>query len=161
MPPPSAPNEPEPGTPFPRRSALNALSHQFTPRSYPHTGVIAVGARVVFLAAGLTVLVAALGPHQFKPRIVGHYHLQRFAAWYLLSGMAAAALPKARLRWLALVLILFAVGAEFVRALPRPFTPGFKDNVYADIGGVYALMFPLILARWREAVQPRPGSDGG
>ena len=146
-------------TPAPRPSAAHVLRHDFAPGSYPHTGALAVTTRVIFLAAGLTVLVAALGPHQFKPRIVGHYHLQRFAAWYVLSGMAAAALPKARLRWLALVLILFAVGAEFVRALPRPFTPGFKDNVYADIGGVYALMFPLILARWRDAVQPRPGSE--
>ena len=142
--------------PAPRKRSLDWFPADFSPASYPNTGPIAVATRVVFLAAGLTVLVAALGPHQFKPRLVGHYHLQRFAAWYLLSGMAAAAFPRLRLRWMALALIVFALGAEFTRALPRPFTSGFKDNVYADIGGIYALMFPLILARWREALKPRP-----
>jgi hypothetical protein len=154
-------SDPPPRAPAPpsrrRRELAEWFPHDFSPRSYPYTGPWAVAARVVFLAATLAVALAALGPHQFKPRMVGHYHLQRFAAWYVLSGLAAAAMPRMRLRWLGLALIVFAFGSEVLRALPHPFQAKFKDNLYSDIGGIYALMFPLALARWREAVKPRPG----
>ena len=155
--PPVAPEPPSP-TPKPRSgwaSLVDAFPSEFRADSYPNTGPLAVGARVLFLVVAAVVVLAALGPHQFKPRIVGHYHLQRFAAWYVLSGMAAAALPRARLRWLGLSLIVFAVLAELVRAMPQPISEALRENVYADIGGVYALLFPLALARWRLAVRPR------
>ena len=122
---------------------------------YPNAGRIAVATRLLLVACVLAVMAAALSPHSFKPRVLGSYHLQRFAGWYLLSGVAAAALPRTRLVWLGCALVGLAVLAELCRALPLLITANVASNVYADTGGVFALLFPLALQRWRSGVGPR------
>src|SRR3569833_3109289 len=73
--------------------------------TYPVTGPWAVLARAGLIAALLGITYASLTPGRYVPRLLYSYHLEHFAAFYVATLIAAAALPRAKLRWIGYCMI--------------------------------------------------------
>jgi hypothetical protein len=117
---------------------------------YPDAGPIAVLARLAFLGAAVAIAVAVFLPPSMVPVVLHSHYLEHFAAFYvaLLTGLAA--LPRARLRRMAIGYAVFATVLEvshlFAGAALRPLI----DNWTADLGGLSAAGAPIIVERFRR-----------
>jgi hypothetical protein len=122
---------------------------------YPDDGPLAVLARLSFLLALLAIVVAVFLPRSMVPQFVHSHYLQHFAAFYVLLLCALAAMPRARLRRVALGLVLFASALEATHLLSgAPFRPLMRNWV-ADLGGVSAAVVPILVGRYRRRFPPR------
>jgi hypothetical protein len=122
----------------------------------PNAWLWTIGA-LAGLAWGLIAVVfAAVGPSQFVPRIFYSYHIEHFAAFYVLSVLACAGLPRSPLRQIVLTLALMAVVLAAVRALiPRHQLSDVEDFA-ADLAGIAAACGPILVGRFRQIVASRP-----
>ncbi|QUD86762.1 hypothetical protein [Phenylobacterium montanum] len=122
---------------------------------YPDNGPWAVAARLGFLISLVAVSFAALAPAGWVPRLLFSRHLEHFAAFYVATVMACAALPRARLMHVGLGMTLFAVGLELLRVLPSQNRAWAVEAGQADIGGVLAALAPIVVERFRSWFDPR------
>ena len=105
------------------------------------------------LVWGLAVLVcASLGPAQLVPRLFASYHVEHFLAFYALGVLAAAALPRLRIYYLALGLLTIAAVLELLRTEIPPHQLAAPQDLVADIGGLFAALLPLLVGRFRHLV---------
>lgn len=122
---------------------------------YPDDGPLAVLARLSFLVALVAIVVAVFLPRAMVPQFVRSHYLQHFAAFYVLLLCALAAMPRARLRRVALGLVLFASALEATHLFAgAPFRPLMRNWV-ADLGGISAAVVPIVVARYRRRFPPR------
>jgi hypothetical protein len=112
------------------------------------------------LAWGLIAVVfAAVGPSEYVPRFFFSYHIEHFAAFYVLTILAAAGLPRVRLHQVGLMLVVMAVVLAAVRlVIPRHRVSNAEDLV-ADIAGIAAAVAPILVGRFRQVVAQRPGAE--
>ena len=120
---------------------------------YPDTGPLAVLARLSFLLAAATMAAAVLLTPSARPKVLHSHNLEHFAAFYVMTLAALAALPRARLRRVVVGVGCFAAVLESVRYIAGgPFSPAL-DNWVADIGGVVAGIAPILVERFRRRFQ--------
>jgi len=117
---------------------------------YPDTGPLAVAARLALVTAVVGVLGASLLPAPVVPRILYSYHLEHFAAFYLLALIAAAACPRLRLRHILICMMGFAAILEGARVMLGAREISSAENLFADIGGVWSAIAPILIGRFRD-----------
>lgn len=124
---------------------------------YPDTGPLAVLARLGFLGAGLAIVVAVFLPPEVVPRFLRSHYLEHFAAFYVLFLAMLAAMPRARLRRLAIGAVAFATALESMHLLSGARLGPLIDNWVADLGGISAAAAPVVVERFRRRF-PRRGA---
>ncbi|MEO8113678.1 MAG: hypothetical protein ABI655_04805 [Phenylobacterium sp.] len=121
---------------------------------YPDTGPLVAISRLAFLGAFGTIVVMMFVLRD-APDFVHSHYLQHFAAFYVATLCALAALPRARIRSLVTGVAVFATGLEAVHLFFGPPAWGLVDNWVADLGGVTAAVVPVVVDRFRRRF-PRP-----
>lgn len=117
---------------------------------YPDAGVLAVLARLGFLGAILAIVIAVYLPPELVPDFVRSPNLQHFAAFYVAFLAGIAAMPRARLRNVAVGYVLFATVLESSHLLAHAPLVALVDNWVADVGGIVAAMAPVVVERFRR-----------
>lgn len=117
---------------------------------YPEAGPLAVLARLSLLGAGLAIVIAKFLPPELVPDFVRSPNLQHFAAFYVLTLCALAALPRTRLRTVAVGVGGFATLLEALHLLAGAPLGPLTDNWVADLGGLSAAVGPVIVERFRR-----------
>ena len=123
---------------------------------YPDTGLLAVLARLAFLAAVVAIVVAVFLPREMVPRPLRSHYLEHFAAFYVAMLTALAAMPRARLRGVATGFVLFATALEATHLFAGAAFGPLVDNWVADLGGLSAAAVPVVMERFRRRFPARP-----
>lgn len=84
----------------------------------PRSALLLYGVRAVFWLTVLLVLLTAAMPSARAPHLSPWDKAEHFAAFFVLTGLAAAAYPRASLMPAALWLSLFGCTIELAQALP-------------------------------------------
>ena len=100
----------------------------------------------------LAVAFASLAPVGLVPHIFYSYHVEHFAAFYLLAIFAAAGLPRQTLTTLSLGLIAFAIVLEIIRMLTPTHRLTSAEDLICDIAGVMAAYAPILIGRFRDGL---------
>ena len=108
------------------------------------------------LAWGLiAVIFASVGPSQYIPRVFYSYHIEHFAAFYVIFLLAAAGLPSVKLYHITLAALLMALVLATVRlTIARHQVSDFED-LCADLAGIAAGVAPMLVARLRRSAGAR------
>jgi ribose/xylose/arabinose/galactoside ABC-type transport system permease subunit len=122
---------------------------------YPDTGPLAVGARLAFALLILGIAGASLIPPGIVPRFLGSLHLEHFAAFYLLALATAAACPRTQLRKILVTLMGFAIVLELMRVFVGARPVSSMEDLFADIGGMWSALIPIVIGRFRLMFAPR------
>lgn len=117
---------------------------------YPDTGPLVVLARLAFLGAFAAILAEVFWLRDLTPDFVHSHYLQHFAAFYVATLTALAALPRTRLRSLATGVGVFATLLEATHLFSNPPLRALVDNWVADLGGVTAAVVPVVVDRFRR-----------
>lgn len=117
---------------------------------YPDSGPLAVLARLSFLGALVAIVVAVFLPPSMVPDFVKSHYLQHFAAFYVLFLAAVAAMPRARLRSVAIGFAIFASVLEATHLLSGAEVRPLVRNWVADLGGISAAVVPIVIERYRR-----------
>ncbi|MEW5684364.1 MAG: hypothetical protein AB1942_05565 [Pseudomonadota bacterium] len=123
---------------------------------YPITGPLAIGARVMFLAALAAIALAVLLPPDRVPQFLRSSYLEHFAAYYVATLLGLAASPRASLPRVAVRISLFATLLEAAHLLGGAALGSVVDNWVADLGGMAAALAPFAVARFRRRFAPQP-----
>lgn len=108
------------------------------------------------LAWGLiAVIFASVAPPQFVPRLFYSYHVEHFAAFYLIAILAAAGLPTLRLYQITFSLILGALVLATVRLVIPQHRLADAEDLAADIAGIGAAVAPIVVGRLRHVAALR------
>jgi hypothetical protein len=122
---------------------------------YPNTGILAVIGRLSLLIVGGAVVFASFAPPWLIPHFVYSYHLEHFAAFYLLALAASGAFVRRDVQQLGGALWIFAFIIEIVRSIePVHRSTGLVDW-FADAAGVTAALVPILVGRFRDRFAPR------
>ncbi|WP_304168168.1 hypothetical protein [Phenylobacterium aquaticum] len=127
-----------------------------TSTSYPDTGLLAVAARLAFGLTALAIVLAVIAPGWLLPKVLHSHYLEHFAAYYIAAVAGAAAMPRIQIRRIGIGYALFALGLEglqLARGIPHMQA---WNNAVADLGGVAAALFPVVVERFRARFAPRP-----
>jgi len=113
-------------------------------------------AALAALAWGLIAVVfASVGPSQYVPRLFYSYHIEHFAAFYVLTLLATSGLPRAHLRQVVPPLALMAVVLATVRLLTPRHRMANAEDLVADLVGIAAAVAPILVGRFRQIVAER------
>jgi hypothetical protein len=104
----------------------------------------------------IAVAFASLAPSSIIPHVFYSYHVEHFAAFYILSFVAAAGLARVNLTRLSLGLIVFAVVLEVIRMLTPQHRLTSAEDLVCDIAGVLAAYAPILLSRFRDSMANTP-----
>jgi hypothetical protein len=115
-----------------------------------NTWLWTLGAIAALTWAIIAVVVAALGPSEYVPRIFSSYHLEHFVAFYVLAILAAMALPRVRVIQIALVLAVLATVLAGLRMFIPRHQLATAEDLGADIGGIAAALAPMLIAHFRQ-----------
>lgn len=116
----------------------------------PRPVLLLNSARILFWAAVLFTFISAEMPPNHAPHLFPWDKAEHFAAFYVLTSLAAAAYPRVPLLLLALCLSLFGSTIELVQALPFIHRDCDIVDWIADVTAVTAALAPMILDRWRR-----------
>ena len=78
---------------------------------------------------------------------------EHFAAFYVLTWLAAAAFPRRSLVVIAVALGGFGVLIEIVQAIPALNRDSDYKDFIADFLGILVTLTPMLLVRWRKFLQ--------
>ena len=122
---------------------------------------LAICARGAYLGALGAVTIASLSPAGWVPRVLYSYHLEHFAAFYLLSVSMAAARYKTSTARLAIDLVVLACVLEGLRL----FSPSHRNNVpedwVSDLGGITAALAAMFVSTIRTSFAASPFTPEG
>lgn len=93
---------------------------------------------------------ASLAPPAYVPRIFHNYHIEHFAAFYVVALLTAAALPSAPLMRIAAVLGGLAGAFAVFRILALVNKVFYVEDLACDIGGIMAALVPILVGRFRQ-----------
>jgi VanZ family protein len=108
------------------------------------------GTRALFWAAILFTFVSAALPATHAPHLFPWDKAEHFAAFFVLSLLAAAAYPRVPFVILALWLSLFGCAIELVQALPIINRDCDIWDWVADSVGIGAAVVAMLVGRWRD-----------
>ena len=117
---------------------------------YPDSGLLAIGARLAFLGAGVAIAIAVFLPPWLVPDFVRSPNLQHFAAFYVLTLAGLAAMPRRRMRRVVFYVALFATALETTHLFGGASLQPLVRNWVADLGGIMAAMAPVVVERFRR-----------
>ena len=103
----------------------------------------------------IAVAFASLAPPSLIPHIFYSYHVEHFAAFYVLAAVASAGLPRQSLTTLSLGLIAFAVVLEVIRMLTPIHRLTSAEDLVCDIAGVMGAFAPILIGRFRDSLGNR------
>jgi hypothetical protein len=120
--------------------------------------LLAICARAGFLLLTASLCFASLAPAGWLPRLFYSYHLEHFAAFYLVTLAMIAARYRAKIRQLLGDVLVLASVLEGLRL----FIPSHQFSVFedwmADLGGVLAALAPVLAVDFRRSFRSRPPS---
>ena len=120
-----------------------------------NVGTIAALSALAWCLIGLGY--ASLAPSQSLPRIFHNYHVEHFAAFYIVALLSSAALPRTRLTWIVLSLAALATvfaGFRLVALVHKFF---YAEDLLCDYAGILAALAPIAVGRFRQLHQLTPG----
>jgi len=100
----------------------------------------------------VAVTFASLAPPSLVPHIFYSYHVEHFAAFYVLAFVAAAGLPRQSLTALSLAMICFAIVLELIRMLTPTHRLSSAEDLICDIAGVFGAYAPILIGRFRDSL---------
>lgn len=104
------------------------------------------------------VMFASLAPVKWVPQPLASRHLEHFAAFYVTTLIAAAALPRTGVIRLGAVLGVLAGLLEVARMAPSQHRIWGVLDWEADFGGILATLAPIVIAQFRSRFAPRPAA---
>jgi VanZ family protein len=110
-------------------------------------------ARLAFGAVSLLIAVATLCPIDLRPK-TGHVFLERFAAFFLLGALAAAAWPRSPRRDAA-VIAAIAIALELAQRLVPTRDAHLIDALQKLSGGLAGLVLMALLLAVARSAAPR------
>ena len=93
---------------------------------------------------------ASLAPSADIPQVFHNYHVEHFAAFYVVALLSAAALPTVRLTRIGLVLCCLAGAFAFFRILALVNKVFYVEDLACDFGGILAALVPILVGRLRR-----------
>lgn len=114
----------------------------FTPRKISWPGLL------VFVAASIFTLYAALAPGDDTAGLIPWDKAKHFIVFYGLTFLAVVALPRSRWWKIAVVLLAFGVGIEILQGLPIVGRDADAFDIVADTLGIGFFFGPIIVAQW-------------
>jgi hypothetical protein len=121
----------------------------------PYTRPLTLVALASLAWAIIAFAVASLAPSDYVPRVFHNYHIEHFAAFYVVAILGAAALPRIPLMRVCAGLGMLAVGFALIRALMPVHRPTVIDDLACDVGGAFAAIAPMYVGRLRAIDQAR------
>jgi hypothetical protein len=116
----------------------------------PRPALLLYGVRAVFWLTVILTFVSAEMPDSHAPHLFPWDKAEHFAAFFVLTSLAAAAYPRVPLILVALWLSLFGCAIELVQALPFIHRDCDIFDWVADTTAVVAALLPTMLDRWRR-----------
>lgn len=124
-----------------------------TSSPYSDTGPLAVLARLSFLVVLTAIVVATLAPGWLVPQLLHSHNLEHFAAFYVATVAALAALPGTPARRIGLAFVMFSLLLQGVQLFREATFQTAMENWVADTGGVLAAIAPVIVERFRQRLR--------
>jgi hypothetical protein len=116
----------------------------------PRPALLLHSLRGVFWLTVILIFAAAAMPAGHVPHLFPLDKAEHFAAFFVLTSLAAAAYPRASLVLIALWLSLFGCAIELVQALPIIHRDCDFGDWVADAAAIAAALVPMMLDRWRR-----------
>jgi len=119
----------------------------------PSISLLLKVARLVFFGALIFTFYSAVIPPSYALRLTPWDKATHFIAFYVLSGLAAAAFPKQNLILVAASLSAFGALIEFVQGLPMVHRDRDFWDWVADTIAIACALAPMLLFWWRATVR--------
>jgi len=117
---------------------------------------LAIAARVTFLSVIALVTFASLAPVRWVPHPLYSFHLEHFAAFYVMAVAMAAARYRAHLNRVLLDAVILASLLEGVRAFTPAHQLSAAEDWIADVGGALAALVPVLVGDFRRTFGHEP-----
>ena len=98
----------------------------------------------------MAVTFASLAPSALVPHLFNSFHVEHFAAFYVLAAAASLGLPRRGLTTLAPAVIGFACLLEALRMLTPAHRLTSAADLVCDVDGVVAAFAPILFCRFRQ-----------
>ena len=121
---------------------------------YPDTGWWAVLGRLSLVVAVIAILFASFAPVGAMPRMLYSYHLEHFAAFYLVALAASAAFVRRKALHLGAIMWGFALCIELFRLLEPAHRLASMQDWFADAAGAMAALIPVAVGKFRSSFKP-------
>jgi VanZ family protein len=105
--------------------------------------------------AVIAVVFASLAPPQAVPPVFSSSHIRHFVAFYIITLMAAAALPTIKLRDIGAAAVVFALLLEVLRMIVPTGRQSRIGDAISDLGGIWSALAPIVVGKLRLAYQAR------
>jgi len=115
---------------------------------------LAMFARVAFLLVVAALCFASLAPSGWMPRVLYSYHLEHFAAFYLVALSMAAARYRANVYRVMIDITVLATALEGVRLFIPSHQLYVVEDWVADLGGALAALTPILIGDFRKSFRP-------
>ncbi len=115
---------------------------------------LAMVARASFLLVVAGLCFASLAPSGWLPRVLYSYHLEHFAAFYLVALSMAAARYRANVYRVMVDVVILATLLEGVRLFIPTHQLFVVEDWVADLGGALAALTPIVIGDFRKSFRP-------
>ena len=115
---------------------------------------LAMIARAAFLLVIAALCFASLAPSGWMPRVLYSYHLEHFAAFYLVTLSMAAARYRANVYRVMTDVAILATLLEGVRLFIPSHQLYVVEDWVADLGGALAALSPIVIGDFRKSFRP-------
>jgi hypothetical protein len=123
------------------------------------SNILAIVARAAFLLMIVAICFASLAPAGWMPRLLYSYHLEHFAAFYLVALAMAAARYRTGVYRVLLDVTVLATTLEAVRLFIPSHQLYVAEDWIADIGGALAALMPILIGNFRKSFAPPSGAE--
>ena len=115
---------------------------------------LAMIARAAFLVIIAALCFASLAPAGWLPRVLYSYHLEHFAAFYLVALSMAAARYRANVYRVMTDIAILATVLEGLRLFIPSHQLYVAEDWVADLGGALAALSPIVIGDFRRSFRP-------
>jgi hypothetical protein len=115
---------------------------------------LAILARAAFLVVIAALCFASLSPAGWLPRVLYSYHLEHFAAFYLVALSMAAARYRANIYRVMTDIAILATVLEGLRLFIPSHQLYVAEDWVADLGGALASLAPIVIGDFRKSFRP-------
>lgn len=112
---------------------------------------LAMVARIAFLVVVGAICFASLAPAGWIPRVLYSYHLEHFAAFYLVALSMAAARYRANVFRVMADIAILATVLEGLRLFIPSHQLFVVEDWVADMGGALAALSPIVIGNFRRS----------